>query len=929
LSLAAGSRLGPYEIVSPLGAGGMGAVYRARDTRLGRDVALKVLPEDLAQSPERRARFEREARLLATLNHSGIAGIHDVLEDAGTPILVMELIEGETLDERLGRGPLPLRQALEVGRQMAEALEAAHERGVIHRDLKPANVMLTPEGKAKLLDFGLAKALETGSGETKGEISSSVDTLTSPAKATGMGAVLGTAPYMSPEQARGEGVDKRTDVWAFGCVLFEMLTGRRAFPGATRTEAMAAVLDREPDWSALPLGVPPTVQALLRRCLQKEKGERLRDIGDARIELKEALEEMSSGTSAVAGAAATSGARLVAPPHAWLPWIGGLLVVGLVAGLGGWVVWSRLAVPSTPAARFTFSPPGDIKLLTESASFQHLAVAPDGRRVAFLGRSARGIAVYLREVGEIEAKVVPGTDSAYTPFFSPDGRWLGFAQGSRLMKIPLEGGAPVATCDLPGEAGSPGRALSVRGASWGPDGMVVFTPGPYSGLWRVPAEGGTPRSLTTLGPQKGETSHRWPQVLPGGRAALFTISPPSGQAHDARIGVVSLETGQYRVVLEGTGFARYLSSGHILYAKLGSVLAVPFDSKRLVVTGPPVTVLDDVQMSLGGHFYADLDVSTSGALVFVPGAPRLVERSLFWVDREGRAEPLTSARRSWDNPRLSPDGRRLALAVDSDLENTDVWLLDLERDASDRLASGGRNSWPVWSPDGGRVAFVALTGSGFQVTTVTADGSRPPEPVGERTHGPYELDDWSRDGRLLVFTQQNPGRLWDIGLQPLDAGREPRFLLANTFTECCAALSPDGRWMAYVSLETGSYEVYVQPFPALGEKHRVSTHGGIQPRWSRDGRELFYRSTGDRPKIMAVAVEVEVQSGLRLGRPKALFDDVFAVVGGSYDRANYDVAPDGRFVFIEKPPETPAPRQLVLIPDFAREMKKKLQAAGH
>jgi serine/threonine-protein kinase len=761
VSLTAGSRLGPYEIVSPIGAGGMGVVYRARDTRLGRDVALKVLPEDLARSVERRARFERESRLLATLNHSGIAGIHDVLEDAGTPILVMELVEGETLDERLRRGPLPLRQALEVGRQMAEALEAAHEKGVIHRDLKPSNVMLTPEGKAKLLDFGLAKALETGSGEAKGEIFSSVETLTSPAKATGMGAVLGTAPYMSPEQARGEGLDKRTDVWAFGCVLFELLTGHRAFPGATRTEAIAAVLEREPIWSALPQGAPAAVQALLRRCLRKDKAERLRDIGDAQIELKEALEELSSGTtSPPAGAAATRGARSAAPPYAWPLWIGGLLIVGLVAGLGGWVIRSWLAAPSTPAARLTFSPPVDVKLLTIDDSYQHLAAAPDGKRVAFLGSSARGVSVYLREVGEIEAKLVPDGENARSPFFSPDGRWLGFAQGSRLMKVPLGGGSPVPVCDIPGEAGSPGEAGRVRGASWGSEGTIVFSPAPNLGLWRVPAEGGTPRPLTTPNAQKSEMSHRWPHVLPGGRSALFTIWT-SQFARDARIGVVSLETGEYRVILEGTGFARYFSTGHILYAKLGLVLAVPFDIKRLAVTGPPVTVLNDVQMALDGHFYADLDVSDSGALVFVPGAPRLVERSLFWVDRQGRAEPVTSTRRAWNQPRLSPNGRRLALTVGSDLsdpENTDIWLLDLERDTSDRITSGGGDYAAVWSPDGARVAFVASTASGRRLTTVAADGDRSPEPVGETAHDVSVLDEWSRDGHLLVFSQQNPGR---------------------------------------------------------------------------------------------------------------------------------------------------------------------------
>lgn len=492
------------------------------------------------------------------------------------------------------------------------------------------------------------------------------------------------------------------------------------------------------------------------------------------------------------------------------------------------------------------------------------------------------------------------------------------------MKVSVVVGSALEIGDIPGEAGSPGVARAVRGAAWEPDGTIVFSPGINLGLWRMPAAGGEAHPLTTPDPQKREASHRWPQVLPGGRSALFTITSPSGFARDARIGVVSLETGQYRVILEGTGFARYISTGHVLYAKLGSVLCVPFDLSRLAVTGPPVAVLDDVQMALVGHFYADLDVSASGALVYVPGAPRLVESSLFWVDRAGRAEPVTTTKRSRGaSPRLSPEGRRLALVADSDLENTDVWLLDLERGAWERVTRGGVNDMPVWSRDGQRLAF-AVGVSDARVMSVPADGSRPPELVAEAPPGVSNLDEWSPDGRLMVFSQQNPGRIWDIAVQSLVAGGPPSHLLANTFIECCAALSPDGRRIAYVSDETGRFEVYVQRFPVLGEKRRVSTQGGIQPLWSRDGRELFYRSTGDRPKIMAVAV----QGGLRFGLPKALFDDVFDL-DARFRRANYDVAPDGRFVFVEQPPEAPAPRQIVLIPDFARELKQKLRAAGH
>jgi serine/threonine-protein kinase len=410
-------------------------------------------------------------------------------------------------------------------------------------------------------------------------------------------------------------------------------------------------------------------------------------------------------------------------------------------------------------------------------------------------------------------------------------------------------------------------------------------------------------------------------MLPGGRSVLFTIIPPSLLARDARIGVVSLETGQYQPFLEGTGFARYLPTGHVLYAKDGSVLAVPFDVRRLGVTGPPLAVLSDVQMSPGGHLYADLDGSTSGALVYVPGAPRLVESSLFRVDRKGRAERLTPMMRSWRHPRLSPDGRHLAVMVD-DLATSDVWVLDIERGTLSRVTTGDFNT-PVWSPDSRRLAVTSQAASGTRVTTVAADGRGPPELVAEESPSRISLDEWSPGGQL-ISTRQNPGRGLDIAVQLVRAGSSLTYLLAEPFNECGAALSPDGRWMAYASNETGAYEVYVQRFPALGEKHRVSTQGGIQPRWSRNGRELFYRSTGDRPKIMAVAVQP--QGGFRLGPPRPLFDDVYDF-RVAYIHGNYDIGPDGRFVFVEKPPEAPAPRQLVLIPDFARELKQKLRAA--
>jgi serine/threonine protein kinase/Tol biopolymer transport system component len=918
MTVSPGTRLGLYEILGLVGTGGMGEVYRARDLKLGRDVALKALPDAVAARPERRARFEREARLLASLNHPHVAAIYELLEtDDGVPVLVLELVEGETLDACIARGPLPVREALRLADQIAEALEAAHERRIIHRDLKPSNVKITRDGRAKLLDFGLAKALEEAEGGTgSGAAPSSVETLTSPADETTAGAVLGTAPYMSPEQARGEAIDKRTDVWAFGCVLFEMLSGRRAFGGATHTEAIAAVAEREPHWEALPEGTPDEVRALLRRCLRKDKGERLHDIGDARIELKEAVGELPSVVSLPARRRGRGAA-----------WFLGICVASVAAASAVW--FAQRHALEAPPSRLTFAPPPGAALLTSDSSYQHLALSPRGERVAFLaygGPSMSDRAVYVHEIGQIEARRIPGTDGARSPFFSPDGRWLGFSQAQRgpgsgrLKKVSLDGGEPVTICDHP--AGAPGTG----GADWGPDGTIVFVPRAALGLWLVSSDGGTPRQLTKPDPAKGDPGHAWPQILPGGRAALFSSGSPSSYAAHARIEVVDLETGHRHVVLEGTGFARYSPTGHLLYAQLGKVFAVRFATNRLSVSGPAVPVLDDVQMNLAGHSYADFDTSASKALVYVPGFPRAIDRSLLRAGQDGRVQALDPSRRPYSRffgPRLSPDGRRLLVTVEKDDAMGEIWSLDLERGTWGRVTPG-LDAWSgQWAPDGRSIAFVSSTASGDQIMTVPADAGRPPTPVGPTLQN-ITLGAWSPDGKYVLF-QQALGPQWDLGVLPLTDPAEPRLLLAEPFTECCAALSPDGGWMAYVSNETGQYEVYLRRFPGPGDKLRVSADGGVQPRWSRDGREVFYRWRGARPKVMAVPVAT--RGRLSVGRPRPLFDDTFSGAT-NYVPALYDVGPDGSFVFVEDPAESPAPRQLVLIPDFARELKEKLRAAG-
>ncbi|HXJ79171.1 MAG TPA: protein kinase, partial [Candidatus Methylomirabilis sp.] len=876
-------------------------VYRAHDGKLGRDVALKVLPAAFAQNAERLARFEREARLLASLNHSGIASIYGIEESADERFLILELVPGETIAERLARGPLSFRAVLDVGRQIAEAMAAAHERGVIHRDLKPANIVLTPEGKAKILDFGLAKALE---GERAPADLSQSPTVSH--AGTREGLILGTAPYMSPEQARGEELDKRTDIWSFGCVLYELLTARRAFPGATVPDTIAAILEREPDWAALPETTPAMVRSLLRRCLQKDKTRRLHDIGDARLEIEEAQVGLSSGVGVPAAPA--QGRRT-----AWL-WIG--LLTAAAAGLVAWLVL-RATPSATPSVkRLAFAPPPHVALAGTESSSQHLVLSPQGDRVAFMGWSSdKRLGLYVQAINDIEAHAIPDTERGYNPFFSPDGGWLGFERKAQLQKVRLDGGTPVTIADIPQEG-------SLRGASWGPDGTIIFTPGAFEGLWRVHADGGTPRSVTTPNADEGETGHRWPQILPGGRDVLFTIHPGIGRhSREARIGMLSLETGRWQVVAQGTGYARYSPTGHLVYARLGTLFAVPFDLTRRGVAGSGVQVLDDVQMDVGATYYADFDISTSGSLVYVPGSPRPIERTLLWVDREGRTQPVTRVRRDYWAPRLSSDGQRLAATFGTDAETTDLWVLDLSRDAWTRLTSDPAQSAGSgeWSPDGRWLAF----GTGQRLFRMPSDGSAPAQPLSGHFNNVIP-NAWTPDGRTLVFTDQGSKTVWDIGVLTIDGG-EPHFLLSTPANECCAALSPDGRFMAYVSTESGDYAVYVRQFPGLGGATRISTESGTQPRWSRNGRELFYRTLGDRPKLMSVAVET--RGVFRAGLARPVFDDTF----GNRDANNpaqYDVSLDGqRFLFIEEPPAAPAPTRIVLIPDWASELKAKLRAA--
>ena len=897
---APGTRIGQFEVLSLLGAGGMGEVHRARDLTLGREVALKFVAG--AVGPERRARFEREARCLAALNHPGIAAVYGFIEDEERPVIVMELVEGDTLDRRLLRGPLPMRQALDFGRQIAEALAAAHEKGIVHRDLKPPNVKLMPDGRVKLLDFGLAKMLEAQGA------SPSAATLPAPSDdATKAGAVLGTAPYMSPEQARGEDLDRRTDIWSLGCVLYEALTGRRAFPGATRADAIAAILEREPDWSALPAETSPRVRDLLRRCLCKDRADRLRDAWDVRIELVEALAEYPSGPSSPAIKGPSPRRR----PRKRLPWAG-VAVVCLACVALGWLAAKTMGRPAPTAP--TDAPSRLTIALPPGVSIPHingppcLALSPDGKTLVFVGDVAGGTGrtqLYVRELGSIESRPIPMTEGAGQAYFSPDGQWIAFDQEGQLKKVRLDGGTPIGVADAP----------TLRGASWAMDGTIVFTPRLWAGLWRVSADGGAARRLTTRD-AKIYGCQRWAQVLPTGDV-LFSMEPTEAQ-QEALVGVYSSKTGRWRVVLKGGGFARYVSSGHLLYAREGALLAAPFDLGRLEVPGPGVPVLEGVRMDPFGFLSAQFDVSSSGSLEYISGYPKILDRSLLWVDREGRATPATPDRRDFIEAALSPDGGAAAV-VREEPGGESVWTLDLRSQTWTLLVRGLWTREPVWSPDGTYVGYSTPDGVGI----ARRDGRRAAEQL-PRIWDLQMPTSWSADGRFIVFNVQRSETGHDIWIAPLSEDRRQWAYLATSAEESGGAFSPDGRWLAYASTASGRNEVYVRSFPKPGREHQVSFGGGMQPKWTRGGREIVYRSLGASPKMMAVAVELGAD--FRAGTPRPLFDDQYRT--WLPEAPGYDVSRDGeRFLMIEEPPAAAPPTQIVVIPRFLDEMKAKLRAA--
>ena len=845
MTLLSGHRIGPYEVTGTIGAGGMGEVYRAHDSRLNRDVALKVLPDGFASDPDRLARFRREAQVLASLNHQNIGAIHGLEEgshDRGSrTALVLELVDGPTLADRLALGALPIDEALRIAAQVANALEAAHERGVVHRDLKPANIKIRDDGTVKVLDFGLAKALEGDVSSLAGSATLS-PTLTSPAM-TRVGVILGTAAYMAPEQARGKAVDKRADIWAFGVVLYELLAGRRLFGGDEVSDTLAFVLTKEPDWAALPPATPASLRRLLRRCLEKDRTRRLADIADARLDVEEALQDLSGGSAVSLAAPSERGEprwRRVAP---WA--LAGTALAGLAAALGIWAPWRDTPAPAPVRVQVELGTNAVLSAATPS-----LAISSDGTTLAFVARPtnifARQNLLFVRRLDRLDAQMLEGTEGAAAPFFSPDGEWIAFFAEGSLKKIPAIGGAIVSICAV----------ASPRGGSWGADNTIVFASS--EGVSRVSAAGGQVDRVSVV--QKGGPVPSSPQILPNGRAVLYMEAvSPVNSSNSAVVVAKPLPSGEPKVVLRGGGtMPRYVETGHLTIVRGGTMFAVPFDANALETRGSPLPVADNIATIAAVGAVACL--SAKGLLVYQPRvSTSAAQGPIVWLDRSGATTPLRATPAVWGFPRFSPDGKRLALVID-DGRQMDVWVYEWERDILTRVtADPAGDVAPVWTPDGTRLVFASTRGNNVSnLYWQRADGTGEAQRL---TDSPVSQlpDAFHPDGRHLTFHQGDPstGRQ-EIGMLTLEGDEArgwkvgaPTTLVGGPFLKANARFSPDGRWMSYSSFDSGRFEIYVQPFPGPGGRVQVSSDGGNLALWSSTKNEIYF--AGNQQQRLMVA----------------------------------------------------------------------------
>lgn len=903
MTLPAGDRIGHYTITAAIGAGGMGEVYRARDTQLDRDVAIKILPALFSQDTERLARFEREAKTLASLNHPHIAQIYGLEGFDGGRALVMELVDGEDLSDRIARGALPIDNALAIARQIVDALEAAHERGVIHRDLKPANIKVREDGHVKVLDFGLAKSMDP-SGASGSAIMNS-PTITSPA--TQLGMIIGTAAYMSPEQAKGRAVDRRADVWAFGVVLFEMLTGRRLFEGDEVTDVLASVLKDAPAHDTLPAHTPPAIRRLLRRCLEKDRAKRLDSMAAARMEIDDALgareDVVAPRPSARIGlgrAAAAIGATAVA-----------------ASLLGGAAVW-RSMLPEPPSvARFALSPPDGVPLRMET-NHHDVAIARDGSRIVYWGHDAGGVnRLFVRPAGSFDTTVVDGGDGARGMFLSHDGAWIGFqaggatGEGAALMKVPVGGGAPSLVARIDG---------NLRNGAWGADGMILYaTHRTVTGLFRVRASGGEPEQLTTPNRAEGEIDHVWPSWLPGGTHALFAIRRQGA----SDIALLDVASRTFRVLVKDGTMPSYATSGHLLYAHAGALNAVPFDLRRMEVTGERVRAIDGVVTKDSGA--ADYAVSEEGTLIYMPGTAATPRMQLLTVDRAGKRTALEAEHKQYRALKVSHDGRLAAVSIEDDY-STGLWVLDFERLTLTRLSPPGISvTAPVWSPDDRFLAFGGIpvsAGSGFGgIYRVPVAGTALPELLlANKDDASFRkvTTDWSPDGERLVFVDVAEGSAALMELHVTN--RKVTELLNTPANDTAGTISPDGRWLAHVSTDTGRQEVYVRPYPNVGDDRiAVTSAGGRAPVWRSDGRELIVRDRSGNP----VSVPVTYAGGaIRFGKPASLV--VIRDTGAGFAAP----FPDGsKFLFASAGSSTDQAKEYRVVLNWFEELKAKFAPA--
>jgi eukaryotic-like serine/threonine-protein kinase len=893
MTIATGTKLGRYEIRSKIGEGGMGEVYRARDVKLNREVAIKVLPATLSADKDRLARFEQEAQAVGTLNHPNILAVYDVGEHEGAPYVVSELLEGETLRERLGGAPFQPRRAIEYGLQIANGLAAAHEKGIVHRDIKPENIFITDNGRVKILDFGLAKLIEPAT-----DIEAQTEVLTRRVK-TDSGVVMGTVGYMSPEQVRGKPADHRADIFSLGVILYEMLSGKRAFHRQSAVETLNAILKEDPPELSQSNGqVNPALERVVTHCLEKNPEMRFQSARDVVFAL-EALSGLSSARTVMAiptsATRSKNRERLI-----WIAAVAALAMGILLLGIFMWRCTDQPANETNYVARFSIA-------LPEKAGTEiPLALSPDGRRVAFIASSEGKAMIWVRPLDGLTAQFLAGTDEAISLFWSPDSRWIGFFAGGKLKKIEAAGGPAQILCD----------AVDGRGGTWSRDGVIMFTPHPQAALFRVSAAGGVPLQVTELDSAGGENSHRWPSFLPDGRQFLYYGR--SSHPENSGIYVASLDSKERKLLVATESSGQYASPDRLLFLRERTLMTQQFDVSRLKLTGEPIPIADQVGSTQAGtnSQLSDFSVSDKGVLVYRTGVSD--NRHCVWFDRIGKETGSVNLEGNLFDVRLSPDGKRAAIQLldhRGGILNQDIWVVDLERNIPTRLTFDPTiEDDPVWSPDSSRLLFTSERDGRRDIYQKASNGAGGEELL-LKSDSRKEAQDWSVDGKYCLYTVADATTKSDIWLLPLFGDRKPYSLVTTRFREFHPRFSPDGRWFAYVSDESGRLEVYVQSFPASGGKWMISNGGGGQPVWRRDGRELFYIN----PERKLMSVVVKADATFQASIPQPLFD---TRIDDFRSNSRYDVAPDGQRFLINVPLEAPTAPPIIVVLNWTADLKK-------